>query len=193
MSIIWTIDSTDCIGGHSAQAFGAPSVGMPSQGVAFDGVRDGLMVEDNPLMGLGVFTVEVLFFPVAGGGHEQRFVHMQEHGSENRALIELRSVEGGWFLDTYLHATASQLTLITPESLHANGRWHWAALTYDGVTMRHFVNSIEEASGLVTFAPLHAGRTSIGVRQNLVSWFKGNVREIRLTPCALQPAQLQRT
>ncbi len=192
MSIIWTIDSTDCIGGHSARAIGAPCVGTPGQGVGFDGVRDGLIVEDNPLTGLGAFTVEVLFFPTAGGGHEQRFVHMQEHGSENRALIELRSGEGGWFLDTYLHATASHLTLIAPEFLHPIGHWHWAALTYDGVTMRHFVNGTEEASGLVSFAPLQAGRTSIGVRQNLVSWFKGNVREIRVSTRPLLSAQLKR-
>jgi hypothetical protein len=192
MSIIWTINSTDRIAGHLTQVVGAPSVAAPTQGVAFDGIGDGLIVEDNPLMGLGAFTVEVLIFPVAGGGHEQRFVHMQEHGSENRALIELRSVGDGWFLDTYLHAPASQLTLITPESLHPNGCWYWAALTYDGATMRHFVNGVEEASGLVAFTPLGAGRTSIGVRQNLVSWFKGNVREIRVSARALEAAQLQR-
>jgi hypothetical protein len=199
MQTIWTIDNTASIGSHRVDVIGAPGIGRgrvaqrapEDQAVNFDGVKDGLIIECNPISGLAAFTIEVLFFPVAGGGHEQRFVHMQERASENRALIELRSVDGDFYLDTYLHSTASQLTLITPEHLHPSGNWYWAALSYDGTTMRHFVNGVEEANGLVDFAPLQDGLTSIGVRQNQVSWFKGCVRQIRVSNESLNPSQLQ--
>ena len=36
-----------------------------------------------------------------------------------------------------------------------------------------------------------AGKTSLGVRQNLVYWFKGSLREVRFHPVALASAALQ--
>jgi hypothetical protein len=58
--------------------------------------------------------------------------------------------------------------------------------------MRHFVNGTEEASGELSFAPLGSGRVSLGVRQNQVSWFKGCIRELRISPIALAPEALQK-
>jgi hypothetical protein len=199
MQTNWTIDSVATIGGHRVDVIGTPDIDRgrgalaapKEQAISFDGVKDGLIVNCNPISGLAAFTIEVLFFPVAGGEHEQRFVHMQEHASENRALVELRSVKDHFYLDTYLHSTSSQLTLITPDHLHPHGKWYWAALCYDGVTMRHLVNGVEEANGPVNFAPLGDGLTSIGVRQNQVSWFKGCVREIRISNESLEPSRLQ--
>jgi hypothetical protein len=37
-----------------------------------------------------------------------------------------------------------------------------------------------------------AGQMSIGVRQNLVFWYKGAIGEIRFHPVALEPTALQR-
>jgi acetyl esterase/lipase len=48
--------------------------------------------------------------------------------------------------------------------------------------MSHYVDGRREASGPVAFKALGPGRTSIGVRQNRVSWFKGRIREVRFTP-----------
>jgi hypothetical protein len=42
----------------------------------------------------------------------------------------------------------------------------------------------------VPFEPLCAGRASLGVRLNRVSWFKGCLRELRVTPSALPVAEL---
>ena len=193
--VVWYVDNLTSIAQHPISAIGQPSIRNDLSGanVSFDGVKDGLMVENNPIAGLQAFTVEVLFFPANGGAFEQRFIHLQEHASESRALVELRSENDNWYLDTYLHAPRSQLTLITPKHLHPHDQWYFAALTYDGTTMRHFVDAKEEASGRVSFAPLGTGRASIGVRQNQVSWFRGAVREIRIWPLALEANQLQRS
>jgi hypothetical protein len=50
-----------------------------------------------------------------------------------------------------------------------------------------FVNSKKELEGRIEMAPLNGGKTSIGVRQNEVSWFKGDIYKIRISPRALKP------
>ncbi len=95
-----------------------------------------------------------------------------------------------WCLDTYLRMEAPGLTLLDRAKAHPAGRWHAASLTYDGKTMTSYVDGVRELSGEVVFEPLKAGRVSIGVRQNLVSWFKGRIRLVRVTPEALPAGRL---
>ena len=95
-------------------------------------------------------------------------------------MMETRILpDHSWCLDTYLRMEAPGLTLINRAKTHPGGRWHTASLTYDGKTMTSYVDGVRELSGDVAFEPLKAGRTSIGVRQNLVSWFKGRIRLVR--------------
>ena len=58
--------------------------------------------------------------------------------------------------------------------------------------MMHFVDGVRERSGDPRFRPLGAGRTSIGVRQNRVSWLRGRIHLIRITQEALPAERLQR-
>jgi len=192
VAVEWTVDSLTRIGGHAVTVVGRPRVVDTSRGraVEFDGAGDGLFIESNPLEGLARFTVEVVLDPAADGPEEQRFLHIEERDSR-RALMELRRLAAGvWCLDTFLRDGDSQLTLIDRGALHRPGEWHVAALAYDGAAMTHYVDGMREASGPVAFAPLGSGRTSIGVRQNRVSWFKGRIRMIRITPQALPPDRL---
>lgn len=39
------------------------------------------------------------------------------------------------------------------------------------------------------FSPFKAGKTSIGVRMNRKSWFKGALYEVRITPKCLAPTE----
>jgi len=190
--IVWTIDNVTQIGGHAVTVVGAPRVvdAPGGRAVAFDGARDGLIIDANPLAGLARFTVEVVFEPAMDGSEEQRFVHFEEAASGNRALIELRLTAATWSLDTYLRHGEIGLTLLDRSITHPAGSWHAVALTYDGKTMAHFVDRRRELQGDVAFKILGAGKTSIGVRQNLVSFFKGRIRLIRVTPDVLAPAAM---
>ncbi|HSL23668.1 MAG TPA: family 43 glycosylhydrolase [Vicinamibacterales bacterium] len=188
--IVWTIDSLSTIGGHAVTVVGAPRVVDTPVGraVEFNGSSDGLLLDVNPLQGLGRFTIEVLFEPFPDGPEEQRFLHFEETGSASRALIELRRLpDGAWTLDTFLRHGAASLTLIDRSRTHPAGGWHVASLTFDGRAMTHAVDGNTEARGEVAFKPLGAGRTSIGMRQNRVSWFKGRIRQVRITPEAVIP------
>jgi beta-xylosidase/acetyl esterase/lipase len=183
----WRLDNLTALSGERVDVVGAPAIVQTEIGaaVAFNGASDGLFVERNPLEGLARFTIEVLFAPDAEGPVEQRFVHMQESTGENRSLIELRLTAGRFALDSYLRHGDAQLTLLDPARTHAAGTWHVASTVFDGSTLTHYVDGVEQGRGAVAFLPLTAGRTSIGVRQNRVSWFKGRIHTIRITPSAL--------
>jgi hypothetical protein len=188
----WRLDNLTAVGGHHITRLGSPAVVDSPAGpaVEFDGVADGLVLDSNPLAGLERFTVEVLFQPAPGGPPEQRFFHVEEPGGAHRALLETRLLPGGaWCLDTFLKDGDASLTLIDHARTHRVGAWSVAALVYDGHEMAHFVDGVRDAAGPVAFRPLGPGRTSIGVRLNRVSWFKGRIARLRVTPAVLGPAQ----
>jgi len=191
--VVWTLDNLTRVGGHAVTVVGTPRVVPTPVGpaVEFNGSTDGLMLDVNPIEGLARFTVEALFEPSPDGPEEQRFLHVSETGSERRLMMETRILpDRRWCLDTYLRMEAPGLTLIDRAKTHPAGRWHASSLTYDGKTMASYVDGVRELSGEVAFEPLKAGRISIGVRQNLVSWFKGRIRLVRVTPEALPAPKL---
>ena len=181
----WRLDSLERIGGHAVTIVGQPTVVDTDRGraVAFDGIDDGLLIASNPLAGLSRFTIEVVFQPAAAGPEEQRFLHFEESQTGNRALIELRmNKDGRWALDTFLRSPEPGLTLLDRAVTHTSAEWHVARLSYDGRTMTHFVDGVREGHGDVVFRPLRDGQTSIGMRQNRVSWFKGLIHTVRVIP-----------
>ena len=185
----WDFARLDKVGGHKTTLVGSPrpKEPPPEKAVEFDG-QSAVFLSVNPLAGLRQFTAEVVFQPYAIGAKEQRFLHFQEDGSENRLLFEIRLTDDNrWFLDTFLKSGPGNYTLYADKSPHPLGPWYHAAVAMDGKTMRHFVNGVEELSMPITFSPQQLGGTSIGVRFNRVSWYTGAVRRIRITPRVLAP------
>jgi len=192
VSVVWTLDTLTSIGGHVPAVLGAPQVTEGDHAVHFNGVDDGLTVPVNPLAGLKEFTIEILFEPRAGGGAEQRFFHVEDDAG-SRVLLEIRMTpDGQWALDTFMLSGKSGLALLDRSKLHPADRWCWVALRYDGRRMTHYVNGRQELEGHVDFAPMQAGRASLGVRLNRISWFKGALEEVRIHGTALAAAALQR-
>jgi hypothetical protein len=193
---IWSFDNLTTLGGTPLELWGAPvlSTEKPTPAVRFDGKADGLLVPGVPIAGWKNFTVEILFSPDPDGLPEQRFLHLEDEKGR-RVLIELRLLpDGQWCLDTFLYSDAGhRLTLIDRTKTHPAGRWYWAAVSYADGRMTHFVEAVKECEGAIQFEPMGtSGRTSLGVRQNKVSWFKGAIREVRFTPATLTAEMLQR-
>ena len=189
------MNQTTSIGGHVPTVLGAPEVITEQNGKAihFNGSTDGLLLPVNPLAGMSEFTIEVLFKPDTGGPAEQRFLHVQDElGS--RALMEIRLLDQGWALDTFLYSlkNESKCPLLDRTKLHPSDRWTWVALVYANGHMAHYINGVKELEGDVAFPPMLAGQISLGVRQNKVYWFKGSLREVRFHPVALPDEKLQR-
>jgi len=192
---VWAIDNLVSIGGHKTEVLGVPKVIETPTGKAieFDGKQAGLVVGTHPLAGAERFTVEAIFRPDAGGLKEQRFLHLQEEGSENRILLETRLTEDEqWFLDTFIKSNGTKQALFAEGFKHPVGQWHHAALVFDGYEMRHYVNGLKELSHEIIFTPQRNGQTSIGVRLNQVSWFHGAIRVVRFTLDALPPQEFLR-
>jgi hypothetical protein len=186
----WKIDNLKKIGGHAVSLLGEPTVVKTDKGKAvyFDGVDDGVFLETNPLQGASEFTVEAIFRPDAGGLAEQRWFHIEDtENVESRAMLETRLVGNQWFLDTFLKSGENRLPLLAENFKHPLGKWFHIALVFDGQEMRHYVDGKFEMGGKMKMKPMGKGRTSIGVRQNKVFWFKGAVRKARFTNRALAP------
>jgi hypothetical protein len=191
--VTWTFDRLDRIGGHATEILGAPRVVDTPVGKAieFDGVDDAIFLDVHPLEGAATFTWEAIFRP-DGGNQAQRWFHLQETGSEDRYLFEIRVAEDQWYLDSYGHSGEAQQALINREALHPLGAWYHVAAVYDGREFRNYVNGVQQGAAQVRFAPQKAGRTSIGVRINRVDYFKGAVHLARFTRRALQPSEFLR-
>jgi hypothetical protein len=192
VSTIWTLREPTRIGDLATEVLGGPkqSDTGSSTALTFDGTGDGLFVPVVPIAGWQAFTIQVRFRPDGTGGEEQRFLHLEDE-TRHRVLMETRVRDGQWSLDTFLFQDAAhKLTLLDRSNLHATDRWYWVALVYDGRSMTHYVDGERELTGEVEFPPMTTGRTSIGVRQNRVSWFKGAIAEVRFTPVALPADQL---
>jgi hypothetical protein len=190
---VWTFDRLDRLGGHQTDVLGSPRVVDTPVGkaVEFDGVDDALFVEVHPLAGAETFTWEAIFRP-DGGQTAQRWFHLQESGTENRLLFEIRVVGGQWYLDSYGHSGDAQSALMNRDRLHPLGMWYHVAAVYDGREFRNYVNGIQEGAAEIRFAPQRPGRSSIGVRINRVDYFKGAIHLARFTRRALPPSEFLR-
>lgn len=188
-TILWLVDNLSQIGGHDVSIIGNPQVIDTELGFAveFDGVNDGLLVDGNPMAGATEFTVEIIFKAYTGGGVEQRFLHFQQD-NDNRILIELRNNnDENWTLDTFIKSGSSSQALLDYSFVHPLDEWAHAALVFKDGKMEHFVNGEKELEGTVDYVEVNSGQTSLGVRMNLVSWFKGAIHSVRVTHEALEP------
>lgn len=194
-SVTWKIDDLKKIGGQKVDVLGDPKVVKTDKGKAiiFDGVDDGIFINTDPLVGAAQFTVEAIFRPDAGGGAEQRWLHIEDtENVESRALLEIRLNGNEWFLDTFIKSGDNRSALFAKNFKHPTGKWYHVALVFDGQEMRHYVDGKLEMSGKITIKPFGKGITSIGVRQNKVYWFKGAVLKTRFTSRALTPDEFMK-
>jgi hypothetical protein len=194
-TITWKLDNLKKIGGYQPVILGSPSIVRDKTGsaISFDGVKDGLIFPVNPIENRKSFTIEVLVKPDRDGPVAPRFLHIQDSAGK-RCTMEMRlNQKGYWYTDTFLKngAAGQGLTLIDSTKLHPVDQWYWIALVYDNKNMRHFINAVKELEGTIEFGPMDKGEISIGVRLNRVSWFKGQIREIRFHDAALGARELQ--
>ncbi|MEQ9221496.1 MAG: LamG domain-containing protein [Cyclobacteriaceae bacterium] len=156
--------------------------------VSFDGISDALFINEMPLRSLREFTVEMIFKPDTSSPFEQRILHIGEV-SEDRMLLEIRAVGDQWYFDGFISSSVNSLALIDENKTHPLGQWYHVALVVAPNRMTTYVNGQQELSEPFIYSPIQNGQTSIGVRQNKRSWFKGSIYKILITPQTLNPNQ----
>ena len=148
---------------------------------------DAYFLDVNPLRGLTHFTLEAVFKPDSDGEIAQRFLHFGTISNE-RLLFEIRvNRDSTWYFDTYIDLPdGNNITMMNRRLTHPTDRWYHAALVIDGTRAAVYLNGVEEFNEPIVYIPINEGITSIGVRQNLVSWFKGSMYRLRVTPRVLE-------
>ncbi len=110
----------------------------------------------------------------------------------DRMLLEIRAVENNWYFDGYAASRGVKLALAKEDLVHPSGQWYHVAFVVTPTSLTTFVNGKQELHEAYTFNPIEKGQTSIGVRMNKVSWFKGAIYKIQISPTALKPNQFLR-
>lgn len=206
-AVTWRFDNLTKIGGTQVTRVGEPQVvetaigkaihfegrGRPSGVGANQGdpSGDAIFLNAAPLSGDATYTFEVIFRPSAKGAPAQRFFHMQDNGSQSRRMFEIRIVNGEWCLDTVGidvgHGPEQHGVTLNCEAAHVHplDRWYVVAATYDGKTLRGYVDGELQGEIAVTLTPLPQGTTSVGTRIDKRDFFTGDVYEARFTPRVL--------
>lgn len=157
------------------------------EAVYFDGVDDALFLDQMPLKGAKSFTIEMVFNPSEiDAPFEQRIVHLGEV-SKDRMLLEIRAIENNWYFDGFVASENNKKTLLDEKLIHPLGKWYHVALVVTPTTITTYVNGKKELQDAFPFKPFNSGKSSLGVRLNKRSWFKGSVFKVRISPKALQP------
>ncbi|MFG6685797.1 LamG-like jellyroll fold domain-containing protein [Mariniflexile sp. HNIBRBA6329] len=149
--------------------------------VYFDGIDDAFFLNEVPLKDMDEFTVEMIFNPAIDGDFEQRVVHMGEI-SGNRMLLEIRAVDNSWYFDGFVASGENKLALIDEKLIHPLGQWYHVALVVTKNSLSTYVNGKLELTESFSFSSIETGQSSVGVRLNKRSWFKGIIYKIKVSP-----------
>ena len=189
-SVVWNAENYPEI----LQLLGSPYIiSTPcGQAVSFNGETDGVFVNGTAVAGMEELTLEVIFRQNGEGKFEERFLHMgQLNGA--RIMFETRvNPDKTWYFDAHInYGNRVSATLIYPELTHPTDMWYNVALVCDKNGMTTYVNGVEQGHVDMAWQPgiIGDGVTSIGVRQNLVNYFKGEILKLRATPKALKPEE----
>jgi len=203
----WRFDNLTTIGTAHVTTVGGPTLVDSNLGKAihFNGNAtggDALFFDQAPLAGAKAYTFEVIFRPSSKGVPAQRFFHIQETGSAARRMFELRIVDNQWCLDAVAidapagagpqdGAAAHRVIILSCDAAHMHplDQWYAVAATWDGTTLRSYVNSQLQGEATGTLTPLGPGATSAGTRIDKRDFFTGDIFTARFTPKALAPRE----
>lgn len=186
--------ATNSTGGTNGTLQNAPSwVVSPAQhagnALNFDGVNDIVTIADRSSLDItSAITLEAWVYATKNTGIQN--VICKSSNSPNTGYIFPRT-DNGWASTTvYLHITGVWRTLSAPyPGLNA---WHHLAATYDGATIRLYINGVESASVAQTGAiTTNNNPLVLGNQTGISEYFGGSADEVRVWNVARTQAQIQ--
>jgi hypothetical protein len=208
--VTWQFDRLDNIGDNPAHVDGQPKIITTPAGkaVLFDGVHDGLFVDKHPLAGFSQFTFEALVRP-DGGDPAQRWLHLAETDprtgldattdpnnptadKNSRFTFELRVDGDRCYFESFTHGPGYQSALIDKTKTHPLGGGTWSPKP---MMVRPIAASSMACWRRKVPSPMcrrGPGRSSVEVRINQVSYFKGAVMRAHFAPRVLAPSEFMK-
>lgn len=172
---------------------GNPKISRSPHGnaVSFNGSDDALILNEMPLANMQSFTIEMIFKPDTASPFEQRIVHIGEV-SGDRVLLEIRAVKNKWYFDGFAASGQNKKALIDSTLTHPLGIWHHVAFIVEPHQISTYVNKRLECKEAFNFKPIMSGKTSLGMRLNKRSFFKGSIFKVRVTEGVLTPRKFMK-
>jgi hypothetical protein len=181
---------TSTTGSNNGTISGATrtSAGRFGRALSFDGINDRVNINDSNSLDLtNGMTLEAWVRPTALSSWQTVILKerpgnlvysLYANTNTNRPSIEI--------------ATSSAYSIQTGSSQLAINTWTHLAATYDGATLRIYVNGIQTGSKAVTGNMLTStGALRIGGNAVWGEWFAGLIDEVRIYNRALSQAQIQ--
>lgn len=190
----WNFNDLTSVGGVDVVPEGNPEIIRINKDSAylFDGDEDRVVLDQNPLIGLNEFTLEVVFRVDEGGVSEQKMFHMQAN-PDIRLLFEVEFVNDSmWYMENFIQTgsgAGENIHLMDSTKLHPVNRWVHIAVVYKNNTFKQYINYKLENTGDLTWVAPDAGSISVGARINKRNYLTGAVREIRFADTALDSTQ----
>lgn len=155
----------------------------------FDGTDDRLRIPYNALFGTGSFTFAVWAYPTSASN--SRSIVSRPHdvsATANSWQVELPSTQ--LFRFKIRSASVADDEIVSPAVLSA---WQHVAGTWDGATIRLYVNGLETASSAVNDIIFDTNDLFIGADENSdveSNFFEGAIDDVRLYARALTAPQV---
>jgi hypothetical protein len=162
----------------------------PASGLHFDGVNDVVSVPVNPSLNISsAITIETWIKPTKITGI-QDIVSKARSGADNGYI--LRTLSGWSTIDFWVYMNGYGWRKLTvPFAAGRLGEWHHIAATYDGLTMRVFIDGVQV--GQLNFAGsiiTNNNPLTIGAQTGYTSYFGGYLDETRIWNRALSQCEI---
>ncbi len=164
------------------------TAGLAGVGLSFDGVNDRVDVNDSASLDLtGGMTLEAWVYPTVLSGW--RTVVLKER--PGGLAYALYAHDNAPKPAAYVRIGSADVSVVGVSALPLH-TWTHLATTYDGATLRLYVNGIEVGSRAVTgIIQVSTGRLRIGGNAVWSEWFAGQIDEVRIYNRGLSAAEIQ--
>jgi len=162
--------------------------------LAFDGVDDAVSVASNAALNLtSSFTIEAWIKPTGGGSATQNVI-CKSSFSQNTGYIFPRTDNAWSSMTFYLHRGGSWSQYAVPYSSYV-GTWHHVAATYDGTTVRMYIDGAAVTPTLIGTAntgpvATNTNPLTLGSQPGYGEYYRGAVEEARVYNTVLTQAQI---
>jgi N,N-dimethylformamidase beta subunit-like protein/concanavalin A-like lectin/glucanase superfamily protein/galactose oxidase-like protein/Big-like domain-containing protein/Kelch motif protein len=164
------------------------SSGKYGSALSFNGVNNLVTVNDANVLDLtNAMTIEAWVYPTVSATWRSAILKETTGG----LVYGLYAQDGGSHAAAYIKVGGNDFSAAGTAAIAAN-TWTYIAATYDGTTLRSFVNGVQTGSTIIGGNIVaSAGALRIGGNTIWGEYFQGSIDEVRIYARVLAPSEIQ--